>query len=46
MHISHQLFHPGCLGCFYLLAVLNNATMNIGVEVSAESLLFVLFVYI
>ena len=32
----------GCLGCFYLLAVMNNAAVNTGVQISVEFLLSIL----
>ena len=32
----------GYLDCFHLLSIVNNATMHLGVQVSAESLLSIL----
>ena len=36
----------GHLGCFPILAIVNNATMNIGVHVSFQMSVFVLFGFI
>ena len=49
MCIPHFPFHPpihGHFGCFHLLAIVNNAATNIGVQVSEAVLPFLLYVYL
>lgn len=45
--MDHTLFIPspveGHLGCFYLLTIVNNATINIGVEISVQVPIFQFF---
>ena len=50
MYTCHILFTPssadGHLGCFHILAVVNNVAVNIGVHVSFRITVFVFFRYI
>lgn len=43
MSISHLFTHSsvkGHLGCFYLLSIVNNATMNMDVQISPQGIFF------
>ena len=43
-HMPHHLY--GHLGCFHILAIVNNAAVNIGVHVSLQISVFALFKFI